>query len=83
MKGLAARIDSGETVEIAVVTRIAEVANEATETEQEQAQLRQDLAARGALMRDLPQLEKPMLALPLDQPEEMAVSARPSLPAAR
>lgn len=81
VKGLAARIDSGETVEIAIVTRIAEAANEASAIDQEEAQLRQDLATRGALMRDLPQLEKPMLALPLEQPEDMAAPARPSLPA--
>jgi hypothetical protein len=81
VRGLAARIDSGETVEIAIVTRIAEAANEASAIDQEEAQLRQDLATRGALMRDLPQLEKPMLALPLEQPEDMAAPARPSLPA--
>jgi hypothetical protein len=82
-KGLAARIDSGETVEITVVTRVADAANEATAVDQEQAQLRQDIASRGALMRDLPQLEKPMLALPLEPAEDGGAPARPALPASK
>jgi outer membrane lipopolysaccharide assembly protein LptE/RlpB len=82
-KNLAARIDSGGTVEITVVTRIADAANEATAENQEETQLRRDIHSRGALMRDLPQLEKPMLALPLESPEEPAATSRPALPASQ
>jgi hypothetical protein len=60
-KQLAARIDTGATVEVSVLIE------KSNSGEPEKDALRKDIATRGAaLMRDTPRLEKPVLPISLD-----------------